>query len=93
MAAPGTRPPLVTAALLLVLLGFTVMVAASALMLLELSLEKADVAVGGCVVVFFVPICFGIGEGSWGLVLGFVSAVAALAAVSLFLVLGRKLRL
>ncbi len=88
--ALGPHQPLATAALLLVLLGLAVVAVSSALMLMEASWGGADIAVGGCVVVFFIPICFGVGEGSWGLVLGLVSATVALAAMSLFLVFGRK---
>ncbi len=77
--------------LYLLLAGFALAFAAALLIPLAAALggQPAGVSGAGCVLVVFVPICFGIGEAALPLMVAALAAVALLAVLS-FVVLKLK---
>lgn len=79
------REDIFRAGLYLIIAGFVVAFAAALVPLLAVALggRPAGVSGGGCVLVMFVPICFGVGEAALPLMLVSLLAVAVLAILGL----------
>ncbi len=89
------RVGLFKAGLLLILIGFALAFTAVLLPLLTATLEAGgnrDISIsgGGCILIMFVPICFGVGEA--GLPLMVIAATLAVVLATLGLLVLWKIR-
>lgn len=79
---------------MLISLGFVVMFVALILPFLDIifsgKAENIDIGGGGCIVILFIPICFGFGTPSLAQPLIIVAAVLTLAILILGLLMSRE---
>lgn len=76
--------------LLFIVIGFLILIVASLLMLISSATGLTIGGVSGCVVILFIPICFGVGSPNVVVLLTLVSAILLLFILVSFLILFRS---
>ena len=76
---------------ILIFIGFAIAILAAFLPLISSPISDHEIGVGGCIIVFFIPICFGTGTHGLGTIMMVIAIILAIILMVLAFIIFRTL--